>query len=259
MKKHLIACTTLALSLLTLSAQAKVIEQSFAVDQGGKLSIDTHIGSLKVTSHDQDRVAIEVNIKGRDEDKFEVNFDHSGNDVSVSGDHTDNGHTGWHGNHIKVTYTIKVPHNYNLNLDTNGGSIEISNLAGKIDAHTSGGSISLGHIDGLVDVNTSGGSIDVDEVTGTINARTSGGSINASISKQPTGDSKLSTSGGSITVYLAKDIAVDLNAHTNGGRVSSDFTVDGRIKKKSIRGSINGGGPDLVLKTSGGNVKIRKR
>jgi len=40
--------------------------------------------------------------------------------------------------------------------------------------------------------------------------------------------------------------------------VSSEFSVDGEIKKRSIRGAINGGGPELVLKTSGGSVRIKE-
>jgi hypothetical protein len=67
----------------------------------------------------------------------------------------------------------------------------------------------------------------------------------------------LTTSGGSVTAYLANDIAVDLDASTSGGRVKSDFMVVGKIKKTSIKGTINGGGPDLKLKTSGGSVRIK--
>ena len=162
------------------------------------------------------------------------------------------------GGRSKVEFNIRVPKSYNLDVETAGGSIKIEDLTGKVDAHTSGGSIKLGRIDGLVDVNTSGGSIKVEEVTGTVRAHTSGGSIKASISKQPTGDSKLTTSGGSITVYLADDIAVDLTARTSGGRVRSDFNVNGETTKRSIQGAINGGGPKLVLKTSGGSVKVKQ-
>jgi DUF4097 and DUF4098 domain-containing protein YvlB len=117
----------------------------------------------------------------------------------------------------------------------------------------------LGKIRGDVDVKTSGGSIRVDEVSGTINAHTSGGSITAIISQQPLGDSRLTTSGGSVSASLAPSIAVDLTASTSGGRVSSEFEVDGSVKKTRITGKVNGGGPKLVLKTSGGSVRIKKQ
>lgn len=72
-----------------------------------------------------------------------------------------------------------------------------------------------------------------------------------------TEDASLETSGGSITAYLIKDIQVDINASTGGGSVRTDFDIDGRVKKQSIKGEINGGGPELDLHTSGGSVNIR--
>jgi hypothetical protein len=61
-----------------------------------------------------------------------------------------------------------------------------------------------------------------------------------------------------LTAYLAKGIAVDVDASTSGGRVRSEFDVDGRVKRTSIRGRINGGGPELKMKTSGGSVSIKE-
>jgi DUF4097 and DUF4098 domain-containing protein YvlB len=98
----------------------------------------------------------------------------------------------------------------------------------------------------------------VDAVSGNLNAHTSGGSIRARLDKQPTGDNELSTSGGSIKVYLFAEIKLDLSASTSGSRVKTDFDIDGRVDKQSIRGTINGGGPRLRLSTSGGSVRINQ-
>lgn len=68
------------------------------------------------------------------------------------------------------------------------------------------------------------------------------------------------TSGGGITVYLADGIGVDLDASSSGGRVDSDFAVDAETKTKStLVGRINGGGPQLHLRNSGGGVQIERR
>jgi DUF4097 and DUF4098 domain-containing protein YvlB len=185
-----------------------------------------------------------------------VTFSQQGDDVIVEGNQEGSSNWGW-SNNARVYYTIKVPKNYNVNLETGGGSIEVSDLVGEVEADTSGGSISLGQIQGDVDVKTSGGSISVEEVAGNIDAHTSGGSVSAKMTKQPTENCRLTTSGGSVTAYLARDIAVDLDASTSGGRVKSDFMVEGRVKKTSIDGKINGGGPQLKMKTSGGSVRIK--
>lgn len=235
-------------------ASTDTVEKSFSVDSGGTLYIDSDSGAIDIETHGSDVVEVRVDKRGTNADDFTVTFEQDGADVKIDGD-KDNG---WGNHSLNVRYVIKVPKSYNLDLKTGGGSIDIEDLNGKVEAYTSGGSIELGQINGDVDVKTSGGSISVEDVAGNIDAHTSGGSIKAKISKQLTDDCKLTTSGGSIVAYLTPSIAVDLNASTSGGRVKSDFDVDGKVKKNRIRGSINGGGPELTLKTSGGSVSIKE-
>ncbi len=197
----------------------------------------------------------------------------------------------------KVKYFITLPQAYNVDLKTKGGSISVENLEGEVKSRTSGGSlrfdnilgdvsgrtsggsIKIGEVDGVIDVRTSGGSISirqakgevdartsggiitVEEVMGAIRARTSGGSVKAYISDQPKSDCRLTTSGGSITVYMEEDIGVDVDARAGGGRVSTEFpvTIHGEINKRSLKAKINGGGPELYLRTSGGSIYLRKK
>jgi DUF4097 and DUF4098 domain-containing protein YvlB len=202
------------------------------------------------------------------------------------------------GKYLEVKFLISVPRKYNLELKTAGGSISVCDLVGgvrgstsggnltfsrikgaivgrtsggsimleackgDVDVKTSGGKIHIGKVAGKIVAHTSGGSIDVDEVMGSIKAKTSGGSVTARISKQPEGDCVFSTSGGNITAYLEQDVGVDINAGTSVGRVKTDFPVNavlkGKIDTRSLRGKINGGGPELHLHTSGGNININK-
>ena len=76
-------------------------------------------------------------------------------------------------------------------------------------------------------------------------------------SDQPAGD--LETSGGSIEAEFSEDARVDLDAKTSGGRVhvEQELHFVGSIERGHVRGRINGGGPELRLKTSGGNVRVR--
>jgi len=145
-------------------------------------------------------------------------------------------------------------------IKTSGGSISIGKVDGNILAHTSGGSIHIEQAKGNIQARTSGGSIRVKEVMGTIDASTSGGSVSVVITRQPDDDCRLVTSGGSITVRLAYNIAVDVDAKTSSGRVRTEFpvTVRGELKKNVLKATINGGGPLLYLRTSGGNININR-
>ncbi|HWW61687.1 MAG TPA: DUF4097 family beta strand repeat-containing protein [Thermoanaerobaculia bacterium] len=148
----------------------------------------------------------------------------------------------------------------NVTAHTSGGGITIGDTTGWVEAKTSGGSIHLARVSGDVTARTSGGGIKIEEAMGRVDASTSGGSITARFGKQPGGDSRLSTSGGGVMVYLAPNVAADLDARASGGGVHSDIpiTVMGTQDHDSLEGKINGGGPRLVLRTSGGGITVTR-
>ena len=145
-------------------------------------------------------------------------------------------------------------------LHTSGGSIRIGQVSGEVNAHTSGGSIQIERAAGRVVAQTSGGSITVRETTGPVEAATSGGNVTAFLLAQPRESCRLSTSGGSINVHLAGNIGMDVDASTSGGSVSTDFpvTLSGKISRRELKAALNGGGPLLHLRTSGGGINIKR-
>ena len=145
-------------------------------------------------------------------------------------------------------------------LTTSGGSIDIDDAGASVEAKTSGGSIDINRAGGAVVARTSGGGIHIGSAGGAIDAVTSGGSITATFAQQPQSESRLSTSGGGVTVSIGPAIAVDLEAHASGGGVSADVpvTVQGTQDEDSLVGKINGGGPKLVVRTSGGGIRLKR-
>jgi DUF4097 and DUF4098 domain-containing protein YvlB len=145
-------------------------------------------------------------------------------------------------------------------LSTSGGDIKVGDATGSLSVRTSGGSIDIRRAQSDLKAHTSGGSIEIGDAGGSIDASSSGGSIRASLSRQPRADSKLSTSGGGITVHLAPSMALDIDAHTSGGDVESNVpvTILGKQNDSSLNGKLNGGGPKLVLRSSGGDIRLQK-
>lgn len=162
---------------------------------------------------------------------------------------------------------------------TSGGSIALQQCKGDLLARTSGGGIEVGDVDGEVDVETSGGSIQVDgahgdlhahtsggglslrNLHGNVDASTSGGSIEAELLAPISAPCELSTSGGGISVYVSKDFKADIDARSSGGGVHCDMpiTVQGSFGEGKLQGKLNGGGPVLTLRTSGGGIELRQR
>lgn len=145
-----------------------------------------------------------------------------------------------------------------VDVATSGGGIRLGQVKGEVRAATSGGSIEVAGAEGSVTASTSGGGINVGGVKGTIHASTSGGNVTAVLESQPQGDCTLSTSGGSVHVKLAGSLGFEVDAKTTGGRVRTDLplTVSGSIGNGEVLGKLNGGGPQLKLRTSAGNITI---
>jgi len=230
--------------------------------------------------------------------EFDMDFSQSGNNVKITADYSHRHHWWefWETNRLRAKFRIVVPVTFNLDLHTaggsisgqdisgsvhcrtsggslsfghikgpltgytSGGSIQVGDCQGTVTLHTSGGSIRLGKVAGPVIAHTSGGSIRVEEVQGTIDASTSGGSITATLNRQPQENCRLITSGGTIDVQLAPTLNLVIHADTSGGRISVDLplTIQGDFQRTSLHGTLNQGGPQLYLKTSGGNILIHK-
>lgn len=145
-------------------------------------------------------------------------------------------------------------------LRTSGGDIEVGRANGRVDAKTSGGSIDIDYAASTVSARSSGGSIRIKDALDAVDASTSGGSIHARISRQPRGDTRLTTSGGDVVVEVPANIGAWLDAHVSGGEIDSDVpvTVQGKRDDESLVGTIGGGGPNLVLRSSGGGIRIHR-
>ena len=138
-----------------------------------------------------------------------------------------------------------------VDLQTEGGSIGLDNIGGSIAAETSGGSIDVGNAGGEVKVETSGGSVRIQNAKGRTSADTSGGSIEVGTISAP---AVLNTAGGSIR---AQQIGGDLSAETAGGNLDIG-DVNGRAKLSTAGGSIrlNSAKGRVDADTAGGSIRL---
>jgi hypothetical protein len=143
-------------------------------------------------------------------------------------------------------------------IGTSGGSIEVADAGGDVRAHTSGGGIRIDGAGGEVDASSSGGSVEIRQAAGRVDAHTSGGPITVSFKAGNNRGGELSTSGGGVRAEIDPRAALTIDAATSGGGVSSDLpvAVQGQLSKNQMRGSLNGGGPVLRMRTSGGGIRI---
>jgi len=139
-----------------------------------------------------------------------------------------------------------------------GGSVSIQDIGGDLDAIANGGSVTVGHTNGKVMARANGGSVAIAEATDAIDAKAAGGSVAAYISKQPRGDSRLIAEAGNVELRLPESIAINVDASCSAGHLSSDFSLLGHADNEHWKGTMNGGGPLVMVRASAGNVYLRK-
>ncbi len=291
-----LAVVFVVLPLAIAQGGERKFEKKFSVSPGGTLRVSTDVGSLKIAGTGSNEVSVVAEMRGRDRDvdAFEITAEQTGNGVEVRGKAKAKHGWFWNSTDLTVEYTIQVPREYNLDVQTSGGDVAVNALKGSVHGGTSGGNIVLGSIEGkvtmetsggdlrvekvvgdlkmetsggnvtigdvkgAVDVETSGGDIRLGEVQGRVHAETSGGNIHVKVTGGNEGI-HAETSGGNIEVLIDKGVGANLDAATSGGEVECGIpmTVKGKISESQVRGTINGGGKVIYAHTSGGNVTIK--
>jgi DUF4097 and DUF4098 domain-containing protein YvlB len=141
-----------------------------------------------------------------------------------------------------------------------------------------GGDIVVDGIDGELEIQNTNGSIRLNGVARSVVANTTNGNVVATLTRVTNLKPMAFTSlNGIVDVTLPSTTRANLELRSDGGDVYTDFAIeleptalptiaDGRRDRgryrinptRSISGSINGGGPELQLRTFNSNVYVRK-
>jgi hypothetical protein len=198
---------------------------------------------------------------------------------------------------LALDFQIAVPRQCSVDLALGDGRVTVGNLAGQHRARVGKGEIDFKRIDGSVDVRVETGNVIVSRCTGALTVRTTIGSIRAGTVggaadlKTDSGEiDVLAARSGLVAVAAAGDVAVgfpkgatgEVRATADGGNVlvridpAADCTVDasarwgrvesklalvaesGAVGTKQLTARLNAGGPRLLLRASGGDVRISR-
>jgi len=158
-----------------------------------------------------------------------------------------------------------------LHASSGGGNLNIGDVSGTVTAETGGGTVRLGSAQGAVQVVTGGGAVELMKVGQSAHVETGAGPITVQFvaARGQFRDSYLHTAAGNIVVYLPRDLGVSIHASTeltNGVGIKCEIpglgisSEGGQYGPKSMfgEGPLNGGGPILRLRTTIGQIEIRR-
>lgn len=239
--KRVLLTTILALALLALTAAGQTIRKEFDLAMGGKLEIDLDTGGdVYISSWDKEKVAVKVHVSGLDEDEYKIDFDKKSSGLEITTDYRGR----WERHNGEFEFDLKVPRKFDIEVETNGGAVHVSEVEGRIDGKTMGGGLEFTKVTGDINFTTMGGEIKVSGTKGYLKLKTMGGGVTVTDSEA---DGKVSTMGGSI---LIENVKGDLKGSTMGGNVT--YRNSGGESDKSEAYSSD----DVRVSTLGGDINV---
>jgi hypothetical protein len=158
---------------------------------------------------------------------------------------------------VGISYEVVVPPNTRLNAQTGSGSQIIGSIHGEVRAQTGSGNIHVERTGGSLHAETGSGNIDADSVGGEVRAQTGSGSVD--VTQIVRADVSVQTGSGSVSLDLPEDAAYTLDAQTGSGSIttSQPMTMQGRIRRNHVTGTVRGGGNSVRVRTGSGSIAIR--
>jgi hypothetical protein len=257
MRKLAVALFTLLLATAGSAAElTETIDRTFDVRPGAKLSVGNTNGKITIASWDQPRVRViaEKMVKAdRDELKeamaaLQVDIQPRDGGLVIATRHPRDDHGPSaifdmiFGDRVQmqVRYTITVPRSMNVEVENTNGAIDLTGVSGMHDLETTNGRINVTRCAGALDVTTTNGSI-----TAELTSVAKGASL------------EFATTNGRITLALPRTLGVDVDAETTNGSIKTELPVSTRaVDRNELRGSINGGGTRVRLRTTNGGIDI---
>ena len=258
MHRHLLfICTAAAIAAAPSVAGAQDFRWNGAVPQGQAIEIKGVNGDVRAEPSGSNQVEVVAEKRARRDDPASVRIEvvpHGGGvticAVYPSRDGSrpnecrpgDGGRMNVQNNDVTVNFTVRVPAGVALVAKTVNGQVDAARLNGDLTLSTVNGSITF-------------------STTGTGRATTVNGSIRGEMGRADWTDRlQMSTVNGGITLTLPASLSTDVRASTVNGDITTDFpmTITGRVTRRSIEGTIGGGGRTLSLETVNGGITLRK-
>lgn len=151
--------------------------------------------------------------------------------------------------------------NGEVRIQAGSGDVDAHDVSGNFQADTGSGDIKLKSKGaGDVHVHTGSGTVELRDVNGAVVAETGSGDVR--VSGTQTAAWEVRTGSGGIEIELPSNAGFDLDASATSGEVNVGRPVEAVIQgdlresRKTIRGKVAGGGPELRVRSGSGDIHI---
>ena len=218
----------------------ETLSRTFALEEGGTVSVKNTNGSVRVSVGDGDQVLLRARKSARTADDLaaiSVHIDASPRLVEIETEIQRNTRN------ASVNYELTVPRTAAVRARSVNGSVDVEGSAGGTRAETVNGRLSISNAEGDVSAKTVNGSVDAHWSR-----------LNGSVKNS------FETVNGSLRVRMPADANGSFSAKTVNGSIKTDLPLEVQKSKRGRRPSINDsigtGGPSFALSTVNGSIRI---
>lgn len=252
---------TLWLALgLALPVAADQWSKTYNVSGVPDVFVSTGDGNVKIDVWDQARIEARIDTVGYEINKdFELIESQSGNRISIE---TKFPRMRWevHVGRRSLTVTLKVPRDANLDIRTGDGNMTIVGVKGDLKFRTGDGGIDATGLDGRLVAESGDGHLNVEGRFDLLDLHTGDGAVEAAAKpgSAVTSEWNVRTGDGPVTLRLPDAFKANLDARTGDGRLTVDMpvTISGSVSRSRVRGTLNGGGGTLMVRTGDGAIRL---
>jgi hypothetical protein len=229
------------------------ITETFETGSTPRLEIDNIAGAITVRAGEGDTIQVIATKKApRDLDRVEVSLSERESGLVIR---TRKPST-W--SNVSIQFEITTPPGTQLDVYTRAGSIEVRGLDGNVKARTGAGSVEVIDATGEIDAHSGAGSISVLGAVGPARLNTGAGGIDYQGS--PQGNCSFRSGAGSIRLVLPANLNVAVDLDTGIGSIDVEYSVEGRVSKREVRGVIGTGDEGRIEAHTGtGSIDLIRR
>ncbi len=222
--------------------------RTYQLDEGGEVGVTNIKGRIAVEPSEGATVEVhaERTGKGMSQEAAEAALAQLEIEEDVSSDHvrlqtrtSDAGFMGMGGG--EVDYTLRVPVNAQVRLRSVNGRIRVAGIHGRVEAETTNGRINGEGLSGAVDASATNGRVEMD-----MDAVAEGGI-------------RIETTNGRIRLLVPQAAQANISARLGNGSIETSglsLPPDGESGRRRLESALNGGGPEIELRTANGSITI---
>jgi DUF4097 and DUF4098 domain-containing protein YvlB len=149
-----------------------------------------------------------------------------------------------------------------LQMASTDGNLAARSCAGRIEARTTDGELSLDGVRGEIRAHSTDGNVRIAGLLNILEVDTTDGGIeiDAEDGSRMNAEWSIRSSDGDVHLRLPEGFSADLDITTGDGRITNEYpvTMQGQASSHRLMGKMFDGGELLRIRTSDGDVAIRK-